>query len=232
MRPTGAELAGALPQVQFGQEGLQEGGGSRRLGGGDGSQRALQFRPRQDAAFLLAPEELPNGFCQHIRPAGVAVLPLEGVKGLGQGKMQADIRPVLRYLCRTGDVRLMGPPVPGLLHGCSNLHMRPMPVAYVAQAAGSTNMPDTPLLVASPSNVRLDPVHGDAAKASASPSSPPGSASGSNSIAVCQCGGQFEVRHRSDDLPYHPDPNAPVIGPRLRQICHGSGRRAHIFAEA
>jgi hypothetical protein len=54
---------------------------------------------------------------------------------------------------------------------------------------------------------------------------------GSNSIAVCRCAREFEVRAESDDLPNHADPNAPLIQ-GTRAICHGSGRRAHIFAEA
>lgn len=233
MRPTGAELAGPLALVQFGQEGFQESSRRGRLGSGDRTQHPVQLGPGE-GRFLLGFDELSHGGRDDLSAVAetLSVRGKERVDAGDQTVLQGQAGPAgLSHRAREAlpekeplmvALRSLDPKTYG--HGRS-------PVA-VAQAAGSDMTPDDSLLVAPPSNVRLEPRHGDATKASASPNSPPGPVSGSNSIAVCQCGGQFEVRHRSDDLPYHPDPNAPVIGPRLRQICRGSGRRANIFAEA
>lgn len=119
----------------------------------------------------------------------------------------------------------------------------PMPQA----GKGSTSMPDNPLLVASPSTVRLEPGNGEATKAVPPGPFPDGAEhsrrrAGSNStdsptrrvfkqdiIAVCHCGREFPVNSRSDDLPPHHAPQARGL---LKAACHGSGRRAATFAEA
>jgi hypothetical protein len=106
-------------------------------------------------------------------------------------------------------------------------------------------MSDAPLLVDPPSQ-RLSGTHptSESTKASASPNIPPG-VSGSNStdpatrrvftldiIAVCnapRCGREFPINSKSDDLPYH---HAPGARGSLKAVCHGSGRRATVFAEA
>lgn len=104
---------------------------------------------------------------------------------------------------------------------------------------------DAPPLLVDPPSQRPSGTHlrsGESAKASASPHTPPGVA-GSNSttpqrvfrqdiIAVCNvkgCGREFPIQDRSDDLPYHHAPNARGA---LKAVCHGSGRRASVFAEA
>lgn len=110
-------------------------------------------------------------------------------------------------------------------------------------------MPDESLLVASPSTVRLEPGNGEAARAVPPGPLPDGvehsrRRAGSNSkdahrrvftpdiMAICnapRCGRQFPVNSRSDDLPYH---HAPEARGHLKAVCHGSGRRASVFAEA
>lgn len=92
-------------------------------------------------------------------------------------------------------------------------------------------MSDAPLLFDPPSQ-RLGGTHpaGGSSKASASPNASHRRVSGSNSIlAVCHCGGEFEVRAKSQDLPNHHAPDEPGF---LKQVCHGSGRRANVFVEA
>lgn len=93
-------------------------------------------------------------------------------------------------------------------------------------------MTDASLLVDSFSQ-RLGGTHpaSESAKAHAGlPERSPRGASGSNSIlATCVCSREFLVRSKSEDLPYHPEPDA--IG-YLKQVCHGSGRRASVFTEA
>lgn len=87
------------------------------------------------------------------------------------------------------------------------------------------------LLVASPSNVRLEPRHGEATRPPGRPERGTLSASGSNSIlGVCHCGREFPLAGKDEDLPAH-HPGEFTMN-RIRKTCDGSLRPARVFTGA
>lgn len=213
--------------IEFGQEGAQQVLDRLWLSRSHGQHNFAQFRTTQRRAL----EKLSDGSGQDISTAGVSGLPFEGVKCLGKASVKTDVRPgVLRHPCLTGGASLMGPPVPGLLHGCSKLHMRTIFVAPAAQAEGSNMTPDDSLLVAPPSSVRLEPYPGDVTTArkgrpdAAAHSAP---RAGSNSkdgpaYGDCRACNSSWPLDGQGLVPAHADPDSPRGW--TRPTCDGSRR--------
>lgn len=95
--------------------------------------------------------------------------------------------------------------------------------------------PDASLLVPPPSTHQSGThLTGDETQASASlNAAATGGVGRVQLMGICtarDCGREFPLRHKSDDLPNH-HPGSGTIG-ALRQICFGSGRRTTLFTEA